>query len=122
LAAKTLVAAHGELTLDINVNTASREALIALSGIGETLVDLIIQARPFTTFEELLSIPGIGPRMLERLKEQGLVVDDLPHKRHLIFVPGFNAEASLYPTSQRYQAMKRYGWYWLPQRRKTWHL
>ena len=97
--------------MGINVNTASREALIALSGIGETLADLIIQARPFITFEELLSIPGIGPHMLERLKEQGLVVGDLLHQKHPIAVPGFSAEASLYSTSQRYKAMKRYGRY-----------
>jgi competence ComEA-like helix-hairpin-helix protein len=97
--------------MSINVNTTSREALIALSGIGETLADLIIQARPFTTIEELLSIPGIGPRMLERLKEQGLAVGDLPHQKYLIVVPGFSAEASLYSTSQRYRAMKRYGRY-----------
>jgi len=106
----------------MNVNTASREALIALSGIGETLADLIVQARPFTTLEGLLSIPGIGPRTLERLKEQGLVVGDLPHQKHLIAVPGFSAEASLHPTSQRYQAMKRYVWYWSSQRRKAWDL
>jgi competence ComEA-like helix-hairpin-helix protein len=117
-----LVAVHGELRLDINVNTASPEALIALPGIGETLADLIIQARPFTTIEELLSIPGIGSRTLERLKEQGLAVGDLPHQKHLTAVPGFTAKASLYSTSQRYKAMKRYGWYWLPQRRKTWDL
>jgi DNA uptake protein ComE-like DNA-binding protein len=76
-----LIAVYTELTLDINVNSASREALIALSEIGETLADLIIQARPFTTIEELLSIPGIGPRileqLLEQLREQGLVVGEL---------------------------------------------
>jgi hypothetical protein len=108
--------------LGIDVNTATREALIALSGIGETLADLIIEARPFTILEDLLSIPGIGPRMLEWLKEQGLVVGDLSHQKHLIAIPGFSAEASLYSTSLRYQAIKRYGWYWLPQRRKTWNL
>ena len=104
------------------MNTASREALIVLSGIGEALADLMIQARPFTTIEELLSIPGVGPRVLERLREQGLVVGDLPDKKCLIAVPGFSAEASLYSTSQRYQAMKRYGWYPLSHRRKTWNL
>jgi hypothetical protein len=113
---------HREPTLGMNVNIASREALIALPGVGETLADLIIQARPFTTIEELLSISGIGPRILERLKEQGLVIGHLPHQKHPIVVPGFSAKASLYPSSQRYQAMNRYGWYWLPQRRKTWNL
>ena len=110
------------MTLGINVNTASREALIALPGIGETLADLIIQARPFTTIEELLSIPGIGPRTLERLKEQGLAVGHPPHRKHLIAVPSFSAEASLYSTSQRYRAMRRSGWYPLSQKRKAWNL
>ena len=108
--------------MDINVNTASREALIALPGIGEAIADLIIQARPFTSIEGLLSIPGIGPRTLERLKEQGLVVGDLPRNNPLAGIPGFSAEASLYSTSQHYQAIRHYGSYSLSQRRKTWDL
>lgn len=59
------------MTLD--VNTASRESLIALKGIHVELADEIIKARPFDSIEELISIRGIGPKTLELLKEQGLV-------------------------------------------------
>jgi hypothetical protein len=58
----------------LDVNVASREDLVALMGIGEERADAIIQARPFNSTDDLLSIPGIGQRTLEGLKEQGLTV------------------------------------------------
>lgn len=93
---------------------------MALPGIGEALAELIIKARPFATIEELLSIPGIGPSTVERLKTQGLSVGQLPQQRHA--VPGFSADAALYSTTQHYSAMTRYMRYGLSQRRKSWKL
>jgi hypothetical protein len=93
---------------------------MALAGIGEALAELIIQARPFATLEELLSIPGIGSSTLERLKAQGLVVGQLPQQHHA--VPSFSADAALYSTTQRYRAMTRYMRYGLSQKRKSWSL
>lgn len=61
-----------------NANTATREDLIALNGIGELIVDAIIYARPFKAIDDLVSIPGIGPITLESLKEQGLYVGEPP--------------------------------------------
>lgn len=58
----------------LDVNTASRDALVALKGIGEEIVDAIIQARPLTSIDGLLSIPGIGKVTLGRLKQQELIV------------------------------------------------
>ena len=58
----------------LNVNAASREELVALIGLGEELASAIIRARPIKTVDDLLFIPGIGEKNLDRLKEQGLNV------------------------------------------------
>ena len=58
----------------VDANTASREALMALTGIGGEIADAIVRARPFISLDGLLGIPGIGPSTLVRLREQGLVV------------------------------------------------
>jgi DNA uptake protein ComE-like DNA-binding protein len=39
----------------VNLNTATREQLVALPGIGETYADAIIKARPFASKSELVS-------------------------------------------------------------------
>lgn len=39
----------------VNLNTATREQLVALPGIGETYADAIIKARPFASKSELAS-------------------------------------------------------------------
>jgi competence ComEA-like helix-hairpin-helix protein len=60
--------------MSLDVNDASREDLVALAGIGEDRADAIIRARPFSSIDDLLSIPGIGKKTLERLKRQGLTL------------------------------------------------
>jgi competence ComEA-like helix-hairpin-helix protein len=64
-------AAATKLHEGINPNTASLEDLELLPGIGPGLAQRIIQTRqahgPFTKAEELLKVPGIGPRSLTRL-------------------------------------------------------
>lgn len=56
----------------ININTATAELLQTLPGIGETVAQKIVEYRlengPFTTIDDLLKIPGIGPTTLEELK------------------------------------------------------
>ncbi len=39
----------------LDLNTATRDALVALPGIGTTYADAIIKARPFRTKDELVS-------------------------------------------------------------------
>lgn len=52
----------------IDPNTATREQLLALPGVGPVLADRIIAARPFQSVEDLTRVSGIGPRTLERLR------------------------------------------------------
>ncbi len=52
----------------IDPNTASRDELLALPGIGETMAFRIIEKRPFESIEDLLEVSGIGPKTLENLR------------------------------------------------------
>ena len=55
----------------VNINTASREELMSLDGIGETLSDRIIEERnllPFDSVEDLMRVKGIGEKILENLR------------------------------------------------------
>lgn len=51
---KPAAAAHKKMDL-LDLNTATREQLVALPGIGETYADAIIKARPFKSKDELVS-------------------------------------------------------------------
>ena len=55
----------------IEVNTASREQLMEIPGIGPKLSQNIIEQRkqkPFQTIADLRRVPGIGPKTLEKIR------------------------------------------------------
>ena len=52
----------------INVNTAPSEDLENLPGIGPVLAQWIIEARPFSSVDDLRRVTGIGPATVERLR------------------------------------------------------
>jgi len=52
----------------INPNTAARDELMKLPGIGEELANRIIEARPYQKPEDLLRVSGIGPSTLARIR------------------------------------------------------
>ena len=55
-----------------DINTADKEALMELPGIGEVLSDRILQYRaqhgPFADWPEFLQIQGIGEHLVETLR------------------------------------------------------
>lgn len=55
----------------LDLNTADFDALVELSGVGPALAGRIVAYRegsPFTSVDDLLQVPGIGPTLLERLR------------------------------------------------------
>jgi len=62
----------------ININTASKEELITLPGIGEILAGRIIDCRntygPFKSIEEIMKIKGIGEGTFDKIKDK-IVID-----------------------------------------------
>jgi competence protein ComEA len=54
----------------INLNTATKEELQTLSGIGPKRAEAIIANRPYSSPEEITKIHGIGPKIYEVLKDK----------------------------------------------------
>ena len=58
----------------LNLNTASKDELVALSGIGpakaQAIIDYRAQHGGFKTLDELKDVKGIGARRFEKLKPE----------------------------------------------------
>lgn len=61
----------------ININSADRDELMLLEGIGESYAERIIEYRqtngPFQQPEDIMNVKGIGPKTFELNKDRILV-------------------------------------------------
>lgn len=57
-----------EGSLIVNINTATREELISIPGVGPARAAQVIAGRPYATVDELTKIAGVGSRTLESLR------------------------------------------------------
>jgi len=58
----------------VNINTATKDELIALSGIGPAKAQAILDYRklngPFKSIDDLKNVKGIGAKRLEKLRPE----------------------------------------------------
>ena len=61
------------LSEKVNINTADKEGLTSLKGIGESKAEAIISYReahgPFSDITELMNVDGIGQKTFENIKD-----------------------------------------------------
>ena len=57
---------------NIDINTATAEQLDEIAGIGPKYAQAIIDARPFSSIDDLIRVKGIGEKTLQKIKDQGL--------------------------------------------------
>ncbi|PJE69493.1 MAG: hypothetical protein COU98_01770 [Candidatus Staskawiczbacteria bacterium CG10_big_fil_rev_8_21_14_0_10_38_10] len=60
----------------VEINTASLQQLETLTGIGPVKAQATIDARPFSSVDDLLRVKGIGEKTLQKIKDQGLAYVD----------------------------------------------
>ncbi len=63
----------------VNINTALKDQLMTLKGVGDKVADRIIEHRkdnPFKTIEDLMNVKGIGQKTFDKMKAQITVKDE----------------------------------------------
>ncbi|HTP06278.1 MAG TPA: helix-hairpin-helix domain-containing protein [Nitrospirota bacterium] len=53
----------------VNINTATKEELDALPGIGPTKAQAIIDGRPYNTTEDIMKVKGIKQKTYDKIKD-----------------------------------------------------
>jgi len=84
-----MLAFSGVAVAAVNINTATKEELTSIKGVGEKRAQEIIDYRtkngPFKTVDDLEKVPGIGPGLMKQIRLQvstsGKTVIDKPAQK-----------------------------------------
>lgn len=63
----------------VNINTAAKEELMTLKGVGDKIADRIIEdrtAHPFEAPEDIMKVKGIGEKVFDDNKDKIIVKDE----------------------------------------------
>ena len=63
----------------ININTATKEQLVTLNGVGDKLADRIIEYRkenPFENPKDIMKVKGVAQKIFDANKELIIVKDE----------------------------------------------
>ena len=52
---------------NLNINTASKEELIGLPGVGALIAERIIQSRPYSSLDDLEKVKGLGVKKISAI-------------------------------------------------------
>jgi len=52
----------------VSINTASLEQIAAVKGLSKKVAENLVTARPFTRIDDLLHVKGMGPKLLEKVR------------------------------------------------------
>jgi DNA uptake protein ComE-like DNA-binding protein len=66
----------------LDLNTAARDELMSIPGVGEKMANRIIEGRPYATIDELDNVDGIGPKTLEMLMKYVRINDQQCNHRN----------------------------------------
>ena len=74
LALSMCLAIYGVAIAAVNINTATKEELTTLQGIGEKraqdIIDYRTKSGPFKSVDDLQKVPGIGPGTMKQIRSQ----------------------------------------------------
>ena len=61
---------QGEVSGPADINKATVREIQSVAGLGPVLASRLIERRPYKSVDELLRVPGINQKLLERLRPQ----------------------------------------------------
>jgi DNA uptake protein ComE-like DNA-binding protein len=53
----------------VSLNAASTKEIAGIKGISRKLAENLVAARPFTSFDEVLAVKGVGAKLLQKLRK-----------------------------------------------------
>jgi competence protein ComEA len=68
------VACAGAALAAVNINTATKEELTSIKGVGagraQDIIDYRTKNGPFKSVDDLEKVPGVGPGLMKRIRSQ----------------------------------------------------